>query len=118
MNGFTILPKDGVQQQTNNLDRKSARLRACGYHVPVSYLTAMALAILVRNIKSLDKLVHFRFTRSMSNKTFLIEQPRYGFLKELGLEANNLGVYNGKWFANGKVKWIMQFTIYAISFHF
>jgi len=34
---------------------------------------------------------------------FLIDQPKYGFLKELGLESSNSGVYNGKWFANGVV---------------
>jgi aldehyde dehydrogenase family 7 protein A1 len=26
----------------------------------------------------------------------------YPFLKELGLAEDNLGVYNGKWFGNGK----------------
>lgn len=38
--------------------------------------------------------------RAMS---LLIEDPKYSFLKTLGLENKNCGVYNGKWFANGEV---------------
>lgn len=34
--------------------------------------------------------------------SFLINEPRYAFLKELGLTENNNGVFNGKWFANGE----------------
>ncbi|EFX66442.1 hypothetical protein DAPPUDRAFT_302712 [Daphnia pulex] len=40
----------------------------------------------------------------MSSQGFLVDHPRYAFLKEdLGLESFNQGVYNGKWFANGMV---------------
>ncbi|KAK6637879.1 Alpha-aminoadipic semialdehyde dehydrogenase [Polyplax serrata] len=35
--------------------------------------------------------------------SLLIENPQYGFLKSLGLESRNNGVYNGKWFGNGEV---------------
>lgn len=41
--------------------------------------------------------------RAMSSSSFLINQPKYAFLKELGLEENNKGVFNGKWFGNGEV---------------
>lgn len=34
--------------------------------------------------------------------SFLINEPRYAFLKELGLAENNCGVFNGKWFGNGE----------------
>lgn len=34
---------------------------------------------------------------------FLIEEPKYSFLKELGLKEKNVGVFNGKWEANGEV---------------
>lgn len=34
--------------------------------------------------------------------SFLINEPRYAFLKELGLAENNSGVFNGKWFGNGE----------------
>lgn len=40
--------------------------------------------------------------------SFLINEPRYAFLKDLGLGENNNGVYNGKWFGNGE-------TIQSIS---
>ena len=47
----------------------------------------------------------YRSLRKMSTAgKFLIDQPKYGFLKELGLESSNSGVYNGKWFANGVVR--------------
>lgn len=35
---------------------------------------------------------------------FLIEDPKYSFLKELGLNEKNVGVFNGKWEANGEVR--------------
>jgi len=38
----------------------------------------------------------------MTMASFLIEDPKYSFLKDLGLEKTNNGVYNGKWFANGE----------------
>ena len=40
--------------------------------------------------------------RSMST-AFLINDPKYAFLKDLGLEEKNHGVYNGKWGGNGEV---------------
>lgn len=38
------------------------------------------------------------------NASFLIEDPKYSFLKELGLKEKNVGVFNGKWEANGQVR--------------
>lgn len=40
-------------------------------------------------------------SRNMS--AYLIEDPKYSFLKDLGLEKKNVGVFNGKWNANGQV---------------
>ncbi|XP_063359236.1 putative aldehyde dehydrogenase family 7 member A1 homolog [Cydia amplana] len=37
------------------------------------------------------------------NASYLIEDPKYSFLKDLGLEKKNVGVFNGKWQANGQV---------------
>lgn len=34
---------------------------------------------------------------------FLIDDAKYSFLKELGLEKRNQGVYNGRWIGNGKI---------------
>jgi len=45
----------------------------------------------------------------MSSK-FLIDEPKYSFLKELGLDKVNTGVFDGKWSASGKV------DIYLIIF--
>lgn len=50
-------------------------------------------------VKSL-KLCHFR---AMSSTRFLIDDANFSFLKELGLERRNKGVYNGEWKANGEV---------------
>jgi len=38
-----------------------------------------------------------------TGQNYLINQPKYAFLKELGIEESNNGVFNGKWFANGEV---------------
>ncbi|XP_064097896.1 alpha-aminoadipic semialdehyde dehydrogenase-like [Macrobrachium nipponense] len=40
--------------------------------------------------------------RAMSSAGYLINEPKYAFLKELGLGETNKGVYNGQWFANGE----------------
>ncbi|GBN74140.1 Alpha-aminoadipic semialdehyde dehydrogenase [Araneus ventricosus] len=37
-----------------------------------------------------------------SVSSYLIEEPKYSFLKELGLEKNNKGVYHGVWTGNGE----------------
>lgn len=53
--------------------------------------------------------VHFqRHTRQSSNSSrphasFLIEDPKYAFLKDLGLQSRNSGVYNGKWSGSGEI---------------
>lgn len=43
------------------------------------------------------------FARMSSTASYLINEPKYAFLKKLGLEETNLGVFNGKWFADGEV---------------
>ena len=35
--------------------------------------------------------------------SFLIEDQKYAFLKDLGLDKTNKGVYNGQWFGSGEV---------------
>lgn len=37
-----------------------------------------------------------------SASTYLIDETKYSFLKELGLEKNNQGVYHGKWAGSGE----------------
>lgn len=34
---------------------------------------------------------------------YLVEDPKYSFLKDLGLEKTNSGVYNGKWMGSGPI---------------
>ena len=43
----------------------------------------------------------FRIHRAMSS--LLIEDPKYSWLKELGLSSQNNGVYYGKWGGSGQV---------------
>ena len=38
-----------------------------------------------------------------SASTYLVNDPKYSFLKELGIQEDNLGVYNGKWSGSGEV---------------
>lgn len=43
-------------------------------------------------------------TATMSSATkYLVDDPKYSFLKELGIERSNAGVYNGKWTGSGPV---------------
>lgn len=46
------------------------------------------------------KYVNFNFRKS---STFLINNSKYAFLKELGLDEENAGVYDGQWGGNGDV---------------
>ncbi|KAF2356056.1 Aldehyde dehydrogenase domain [Trinorchestia longiramus] len=41
--------------------------------------------------------------RTMSSANYLVNDPKYSFLKELGLQEENKGVYNGSWIGNGEV---------------
>lgn len=41
-------------------------------------------------------------TKRMSS-SLLIENKKYSFLKELGLDKDNVGVFYGQWEANGEV---------------
>ena len=42
-------------------------------------------------------------TSAVSQQSYLINQPKYHFLKELGLSEDNRGVYAGKWGGSGEV---------------
>ncbi|XP_063220901.1 alpha-aminoadipic semialdehyde dehydrogenase [Bacillus rossius redtenbacheri] len=35
--------------------------------------------------------------------SYLVDDPKYSFLKDLGLDRSNPGAYNGKWLGSGKV---------------
>jgi hypothetical protein len=48
-----------------------------------------------------SKLFHINY-RTMSG--FLINDPKYSFLKELGLAEKNSGVYDGAWRGSGEVR--------------
>lgn len=53
------------------------------------------------------KYVYFSLRKSSS---FLINDNKYSFLKELGLSEENVGVYDGKkWDANGNVSVHVKF---------
>ena len=40
---------------------------------------------------------------SAQNGSLLIDEPKYSWLKELGLKAENDGVFNGSWGGKGQV---------------
>ncbi|XP_070492872.1 putative aldehyde dehydrogenase family 7 member A1 homolog isoform X1 [Chironomus tepperi] len=44
----------------------------------------------------------FTSCRTMSSR-YLIDDPKFSFLKDLGIERVNKGVYNGEWSGNGEV---------------
>lgn len=46
--------------------------------------------------------------------TLLINQPKYAWLKELGLSEDNDGVYNGNWGGKGEVKQARGLASYTL----
>jgi len=51
-------------------------------------------------------LKHLKILKYVSlrkSSSFLINDSKYSFLKELGLNEENVGVYDGQWDANGNV---------------
>lgn len=59
----------------------------------------------LKHIKTL-KFINFNFRK---NSSFLINDNKYSFLKTLGLNEENAGVYDGKWNANGNVSITLVF---------
>lgn len=55
-----------------------------------------------RSLKYLKDLKYIHFSLRKSSN-FLINENKYSFLKDLGLNEENPGVYDGKWDANGNV---------------
>uniref|UniRef100_A0A8C4RSU3 Alpha-aminoadipic semialdehyde dehydrogenase n=1 Tax=Erpetoichthys calabaricus TaxID=27687 RepID=A0A8C4RSU3_ERPCA len=49
------------------------------------------------------KVFAYSFKHSTAMSTLLINQPKYSWLKELGLKEENDGVYNGTWSGRGEV---------------
>ena len=43
------------------------------------------------------------FNVNVRRMSMLVSEPKYSFLKELGLGEVNDGVYDGKWFGSGEV---------------
>lgn len=63
-------------------------------------MNRLALRIVKQQAKSLNRLLTARMA-----STYLIQEPKYAFLKELGLAERNLGVFgkHGQWRGNGDV---------------
>ncbi|CAH2086195.1 unnamed protein product [Euphydryas editha] len=55
--------------------------------------------VLCRSIITL----RLRLPMARNVSSYLIDDPKYSFLKDLGLDKKNDGVFNGKWEANGQV---------------
>lgn len=61
------------------------------------------IASLVRRT-TIKKFNTFLFNyRAMSSGKYLVEDSKFSFLKDLGLNRTNKGVYNGEWTGNGEV---------------
>jgi aldehyde dehydrogenase family 7 member A1 len=58
--------------------------------------------LLNSGLVSFKRSKHQSFIARMSS-SYLVEQKEYAFLKELGLQRSNLGVYNGKWLGSGPI---------------
>lgn len=58
-------------------------------------------SLLARHQKLASTAACLHTTPSTRSKDYLIDSPSYSFLKDIGLERTNLGVYNGSWSASG-----------------
>ncbi len=47
--------------------------------------------------------------KAYSSSDLLIHEPKYSWLKELGLQAENPGVFDGTWHGSGPVRQIFFF---------
>ena len=66
-------------------------------------LSKMATLLKVVNKSGRAKffgVISYQYSRMSS---FLINDPKYSWLKSLGLEEENKGVFNGSWFGSGEV---------------
>lgn len=57
-----------------------------------------------RHIALRKKVYSLSFRPAAAMSTLLINQPKYAWLKELGLKEDNDGVYNGTWGGKGEVR--------------
>ena len=51
------------------------------------------------------------FNVNVRRMSMLVSEPKYSFLKELGLGEVNDGVYDGKWFGSGEVSRASAITL-------
>ena len=68
-------------------------------------VASLLLRSRLNNQASIKAAIYFSISkRNMSGGgDFLINEPKYAFLKDLGLESLNNGVYHGKWAGSGEV---------------
>jgi hypothetical protein len=71
----------------------------------------MVIPLLVRRFIQHKHLNINFICQRMSSSKYLISNSAYKpFLNELGLEEENFGVFDGKWFANGEVCFCFCFS--------
>uniref|UniRef100_T1JGM2 aldehyde dehydrogenase (NAD(+)) n=1 Tax=Strigamia maritima TaxID=126957 RepID=T1JGM2_STRMM len=63
----------------------------------------LGIVVRARSCKSIRLQTLFTARRMSTPTKFLIDDSKYAWLKSLGLQRVNQGVFNGKWFANGEV---------------
>lgn len=52
-------------------------------------------------------------TMAVSKSEYLINDSKYSFLKELGLQETNLGVFDGAWKGSGQVNYIFFYLKFS-----
>lgn len=67
----------------------------------VNYSIFSSLLLCSRLAGRQVKLLKIQLRAMSSNTTYLVDDPKYSFLKDLELERTNAGVYNGRWFGSG-----------------
>ena len=55
------------------------------------------------SLKRIQETLRSSFATGAVDQSYLINEPKYSFLKDLGLQEENLGVYSGTWSGSGEV---------------
>lgn len=84
----------------------SVRLRSATICVNQNHIL-LTFSISIRSILvNIRRLCNSNYLQKFQQRTmsaYLVEKPEYAFLRELGLERTNSGVYNGAWKGSGPV---------------
>ena len=64
---------------------------------------------MLQNVTKLHQCTQIVRVLSRRSSSYLVNDPEYAFLKDLGLQEENLGVFNGSWSGKKLLDWIRSY---------